>query len=137
MGQSAMKLMWRSIVWTMPVAAACIVVAVFVIGADGALGAAVGAAVVFVFFVSSPLVLGPVTAVSPHLSLVVAMTFFVTKAVALVAVMVVLVDDDGVGKNVHRGALGITLIVCTLALTVMQVRMATKSRQLLYDLDSE
>ena len=118
------------------VAVICMAVAGVTAGGRGVVGAAVGAIIVLLFFSSSPLALGPVIKVSPHLSLLVALVFFFTKIVALVALMVVLLDPEGIGKQLDKNALGGTVIVSTLAWTVFQIRAATKTRQPLYDLDS-
>lgn len=136
-GHSPVALMRRSILWTTPIALGCVLVSAAVAGLPGVFGAAIGAAVVFVFFMSSPLVLGPIATVSPQLSMVVALTFFGTKVIALVALVVVLLNPEGMGRHLHEGSLGGTLIVCTIALTAMQLLTAKRSRQPLYDLDSE
>lgn len=132
-----MNLVRKSLLPAFIVAIICMAVAGATVGEKGVVGAAVGAVIVLLFFASSPLVLGPVTKVSPHLSLLVAMIFFFTKVVALVAIMVVLLDPEGVGNHLDKAALGGTIIVSTLTWTVFQVRAATKSRQPLYDLDSD
>lgn len=132
-----MNLIRKSLLPALIVSLACVAVAGLTSGEKGVIGAAVGAVIVLVFFASSPLALGPVTKVSPHLSVLVALTFFFTKVIALVALMVVVLNPEGVGKHLDKGALGGTIIVCTLAWTMFQVRAATRSRQLLYDLDSD
>lgn len=132
-----MNLVYKSLLPAFIVAIICMAVAGATVGEKGVVGAAAGAVIVLLFFASSPLVLGPVTKVSPHLSMLVAMIFFFTKVVALVAIMVVVLDPEGVGKHLDKGALGGTIIVSTLTWTVFQVRAATKSRQPLYDLDSD
>lgn len=131
-----MNLIGKSLLPAFVVAILCMAVAGLTVGEKGVVGAAVGAVIVLLFFGSSPLALGPVTKVSPHLSMVVALAFFFTKVVALVALMVVLLDPEGVGRHLDKGALGGTVIVSTLAWTVFLLRAATKSRQPLYDLDS-
>lgn len=132
-----MNLALRSLVPALVVSALCVVVAGVVAGGDGAAGAAVGAGIVVVFFASSPLVLGPVTKVSPHLSVAVALTFFLTKVVALLALFVVLIAPDGPGRHLDSKSLGSTVIVCALTWSFLQIWSATKSRQPLYDLDSD
>lgn len=112
----------------------CAVVAGVSVGGPGVFGAVVGGAVVCMFFVSSPAALGPITKVSPHLSLLVAMTFFLTKVIALVALFTVLFDRDGVGSHLDSGSLGGTVIVTTLAWTFLQIRAARRVRVPLYDL---
>ncbi|MDQ3157691.1 MAG: hypothetical protein M3Q98_13365 [Actinomycetota bacterium] len=132
-----MNLVRKSLLPAFVVAIICMAVAGATVGQKGVVGAAVGAVIVLLFFASSPLALGPVTKVSPHLSVLVALTFFFTKIVALVALMVVVLDPGGVGKHLDKAALGGTIIVSTLAWTVFQIRAATRSRQPLYDLDSD
>lgn len=132
-----MILVRKSLLPAFVVAVICMAVAGVTAGGKGVVGAAVGAIIVLLFFASSPLALGPVTKVSPHLSLLVALVFFFTKVVALVALMAVLLDPEGVGKHLDKFALGGTVIVSTLAWTVFQIRTATKTRQPLYDLDSD
>jgi len=112
----------------------CALVAGLSVGGAGVLGAVVGGVVVCVFFMSSPAALGPITKVSPHLSLLVAMTFFLTKIVALLALFTVLFDRDGVGSHLNTGSLGGTVIVTTLAWTFLQIRAARRVRVPLYDL---
>lgn len=132
-----MNLVRKSLLPALVVAVICMAIAGATAGGKGVIGAAVGAIIVLLFFASSPLALGPVTKVSPQLSVIVALVFFFTKIVALVALMVVLLDPAGVGKQLDKNALGGTVIVSTLAWTVFQIRAATKTRQPLYDLDSD
>jgi ATP synthase protein I len=123
-----------TIPWVLGVVLVCSVVAGVAEGRDGVLAALVGGAVVCAFFVSSPLALGPVTKVSPHLSLLVAMVFFVTKVVALVAVFTVLLDRGGLGAQLDRKSFGLTVIVTAVGWTFLQIRAARRQRVPLYDL---
>jgi ATP synthase protein I len=120
--------------WAVPVVVACAVVSALSAGVDGLIGALVGGVLVCVFFVSTPLALGPIATTVPHLSLVAAMMFFATKILALLALMTILLDPDGIGRHVHEGSLGGTVIVTTLLWTVLQVRASRRTRQPLYDL---
>lgn len=124
----------KTAVWVLPVVVACAVVAGVGVGTDGALGALVGGAIVCFFFASSPLALGPITKVSPQLSLVAAMMFFVTKVVALFVLFAVLQDSRSVRDHVDAKSLGVSVIVTTLAWTVFQIRTATRQRLPAYDL---
>lgn len=132
-----MNLIAKSWLPALVVSLVCMAVAGIAVGGAGVAGAAAGAVIVSVFFASSPLVLGPILKVTPHLSVSVALTFFFTKVVALVALLYVVVNPDGAGKNIDANALGGTVIVCTLVWTVLQIRAATKSRTPMYDLDSD
>ncbi|MBC7632470.1 hypothetical protein [Aeromicrobium sp.] len=129
-----MSLLRHSVLPALGVTLVCAVVAAFVVGAQGVGGALVGGVMVCVFFASSPIVLGPISKVSPHLSLAVAMTFFLTKIIALVALMTVLLDPEGLGRHLDRKALGVTVIVTTLAWTFLRVLASTRERVPLYDL---
>ncbi|MRJ76735.1 hypothetical protein GEV29_09320 [Aeromicrobium sp. SMF47] len=120
---------------TLVVTALCAVVAGLREGGDGVAGALVGGVIVCLFFASSPAALGPVTKVSPHLSLIVAMMFFLTKVIALLALFSVLFDRDGVGAHLDGRSLGATVIVATLAWTFLQVRASQRARIPTYDLD--
>lgn len=132
-----MNLIRRSLLPAVVVAVVCMTVAGIAGGGKGVTGAVIGAVIVALFFASSPLALGPVTKVSPHLSVVVALMFFFTKVVALLALMIVVLDTKGIGKHLDERALGITVIISTLAWTFAMVRASTKVRLPLYDLDSE
>lgn len=129
-----MTLLRTNILPALAITAVCAVVAAFTAGADGVWGALVGGAMVCVFFASSPMTLGPITKVSPQLSLAIAMTFFLTKVIALVALMSVLLDADGLGQHLDRRALGVTVIVTTLAWTFLAIRASQRVRLPLYDL---
>ncbi len=132
-----MSLIRGSLLPALIVGAVCIVVAGIAAGAKGVTGAAIGVVIVGLFFASSPLALGPVTKVSPHLSVMVALTFFFTKVIALVALMVVVLDAKGIGKHLDEQSLGITVIVSTLAWTFAMVRASTRSRLPMYDLNAK
>jgi ATP synthase protein I len=131
-----MSLVRSAIIPTLALTAVCAVVAGLVSGETGVYGAIVGGVIVCVFFASSPLALGPVTKVSPQSSVLVAMVFFLTKVVALVALFVVVLGPDGIGDHVDDAALGMTVIVTTLAWTALQIRAARHTRQPLYDLSN-
>lgn len=113
----------------------CMAVGTYLAGGPGLAAAAIGTAVVFVFFASTPLALKGPTAVAPGLAMVLALLFFATKVFALVAAMTVVLDPDGIGANVDTQVLGATLIASTLVWTFLQIRAATKTREPLYDLD--
>lgn len=111
----------------------CIIVGGVTSGGKGAVGALLGALIVAGFFASSPAMLGPITKVSPHLSLLVALTFFFTKVIALVALMIVILDRNGIARHLNKSVLGATIIAMTLVWTFSMVRASTKSRQPYFD----
>lgn len=117
--------------------AVCALVAGIAVGRDGALGAAVGGLLVCVLFLSNPVALGPVTKIVPQASVLVALAFFTTKVLVLVAALSILLDDEGLGRHVDATALGVTVIVTTLAWVGLLIRAARRRRQPLYDLRSE
>lgn len=116
------------------VAGVCTGVAALLRGADGALGAAVGGAVAIAFFASTHAVLGPMTRMAPGLSMLVAMMFFATKMLGLLAVLVVLLDPDLLGAHVDEPSLGASVLAVALTVTVARVVAHRRNRQLLYDL---
>lgn len=116
------------------VAGVCTAVAAVLRGGEGALGAAVGALVAIVFFASTHAVLGPMTRLAPGLSMLVALMFFATKIVGLLAVLVVLLDPDLLGARLDEASLGATVLAVALTVTVGRVVAHRRNRQLLYDL---
>lgn len=130
-----MTLLRTNVLPVLAITAGCAVVAAFTAGTSGVWGALAGGLMVCVFFASSPMTLGPITKVSPQLSLAIAMTFFLTKVIALVALMSVLLDANGLGEHLDKRSLGVTIIVTTLAWTFLAIRAAQRVRQPLYDLD--
>lgn len=115
----------------------CVVVGGVTNGGKGIVGALLGAVIVAVFFASSPAMLGPITKVSPHLSVVVAVTFFFTKVFALVALMVVVFDPNGIGAHFNKAVFGASIIAMTLVWTFSMVWASTKSRQPYFDLTED
>lgn len=117
------------------VAALALVVAALLRGSTGAYGALAGTVVVLVSFSSTHLVLGRTRHLPPELTLVIALALYVLKVVAL-AVVFVLLDVAGfLGDPLHRGALALTVICCTLAWTAAEIWAAVHSRQPRLDLD--
>lgn len=132
-----MNLIRGSLLPTAVLSVLCIVVGGVARGGDGVVGALLGVVIVGAFFASTPMAIGPVIKVSPQLSMLVALMFFLTKVIALVALMVVVLDSDGIGRHLNEKVLGATIIVMTLGWTLSMVRASTKSRQPLFDLDAE
>lgn len=116
------------------VTAVCAVVAGVREGGDGVLGALLGGLLVVLFLGSSPWVIGPVAQRSPALSLPFALALFLTKVVAAIIVLYVLVDPDGAGRFVHAPSLGATAVLASLTWTSLQVRAFLRGRVPTYDL---
>lgn len=127
----------RSVVLPVSVVAlVCAGVAGAVVGADGALGAALGGLLVVLFLASSPWMLGPVARRSPALSLPFALALFATKIIAAIVVLYVLLDPDGAGAHVDSRSLGATAVVSSMVCTSLQIRAFLRNRTPTYDLDN-
>ena len=111
------------------------VVATIVTGTDGTLGALAGGVVVVAFLGSTPLLLKPVVRASTTFSPVAALGFFTVKAVAVVALLVLLFDVGGVSDHVDRTSLGLTAMAVSLAWTAAQTVAFRRDRTPTYDLD--
>ena len=111
------------------------VVAAVLAGMDGALGALAGGVVVVAFLGSTPLLLKPVVRASTTFSPVAALGFFTVKAVAVVALLVLLFDVGGVSDHVDRTSLGLTAMAVSLAWTAAQTVAFRRDRTPTYDLD--
>ncbi|WP_157805046.1 hypothetical protein [Mumia flava] len=119
------------------VAVVCVVVAAVAAGLSGALGALVGAGVVLVFFGVTATVLPPLTEQASGNALLVALLLYGTKILLLLLGAVVLARSGVLGDQIDAAALGLTVIACTLAVTVIEIVAATRSRTPLYDLGEE
>lgn len=103
-------------------------------GAPAAVGAALGAGVVLVFFGTGAVVVNAVATVSPAASLLVALLTY-TLEVALVALTLTALERSGlVGDTVDRAWLGGAVIAATLVWLVAHIVSATRARMPLYDL---
>ena len=111
------------------------VVATIVTGTDGTLGALAGGVVVVAFLGSTPLLLKPVVRASTTFSPVAALGFFTVKAVAIVALLVLLFDVGGASDHVDRTSLGVTAMAVSLAWTAAQTLAFRRNRTPTYDLD--
>ena len=103
-------------------------------GPSAAAGAAIGFAMVLVFFGTGAVVVNAVAAVSPVTSLLVAMLTY-TLQVVLVALVLTALDRSGVLDGaVDRTWAGVAVIAATVGWLVSHILSATRSRQPLYDL---
>lgn len=113
-----------------------VALAASVTGAPGAAGAALGAAMVLVFFGFSGLVVNVVASVSPSASLLVALLTY-TLQVVLVGLVFVAVQRSGdLGTTVDENWAGGVVIAATVVWLTTQVICAVRARQPLYDLPS-
>ncbi|MGH1562269.1 hypothetical protein [Mumia sp. DW29H23] len=113
---------------------ACVAVAAVVAGGPGALGALIGAVVVLAFFGATFAVLRPLTRPATGGTMLAALMLYGTKILLLVAAAVALSRSGLLGDPIDAQALGVTVIVCTLVVTGLEVVAATSSRTPVYDL---
>ncbi len=103
-------------------------------GAPAAAGAAVGFAMVLVFFGAGAALVNAVASISPAMSLLVALMTYVLQVV-LVAVVFAALDRSGaLDGTVDRAWAGGAVIVGTLVWLASHIISVTRSRQPLYDL---
>lgn len=114
-----------------------VIVATITHGASGLLGALAGGALVVVFLGSTPLLLTPMVAASPVLSMPAALGFFTVKAATAAVVLLVLFDVAGMSEIVSRPALGFTALAASLVWTVAAIVAFRKDRTPIYDLRDE
>lgn len=113
---------------TTVVALATMCAAALVSGSAGAVGAAIGAAVVLVFFGFGAVTVGAVAAVSPAASLPVALLTYVLQVVAVAVVFTALRRSGALGTSVEAGWVAAALIISTLVWSAAHLRAATRPR---------
>lgn len=116
------------------VAVVAVAVSTAAAGSAGLWGSLLGVGLVAGFFGLSLYVLGVTRTADPLLVLLVALALYGAKVVALGVAFLALNLADLVGDPFHRGALGLTVIACTLSWTVGEIVGATRHREPLYDL---
>lgn len=119
------------------VGAAAVVLGASVSGTSAAAGAAIGAAMVCLFFGFGAVVLGVVARVAPETSLLIALLTYLLKVVAIGLVFVALTRSGALDRGIDGQWLGGAIIVCTLVWIAAQVIATVRSRQLIYDLPCE
>lgn len=122
---------------TAVVTAVCAVVAALLAGGAGALGAVLGGLVVVLFLGSTPVVLEPLVAASPQLSLGVAVAFFGTKTVAATLALLLLFDVGGIADSVDAASFGLTAALVSVVWTVLQIVAYRNHRVPTYDLGDQ
>lgn len=106
-------------------------------GSSAAAGAAVGTAIVVLFFALGALVLDVVAGLVPALSLLVALLTYTLKVVLVGLVFVALSRSGLLEGTIDARWLGATVIAGTLVWLVAQIVTSVRTRQPLYDLPSE
>lgn len=112
---------------TIVVGAVAVGVAAAARGAEGTWGALVGSGLVLGFFTATHLVLERTRALPPELTLVIALGLYTVKVVALALTFVLLSGLDLLGEPLHRAALALSVISCTLTWTGAEVRAAVRT----------
>lgn len=116
------------------VSAVCVGVATWAVGESGLWGSLLGAGLVLVFFSMSLVALGATARLDPTLTLLIALALYTAKIIALAVAFVVLNGAGLMGDPFDRTALGVTVIVCTLVWTILEIVASVKHREPLYDL---
>lgn len=118
-----------------PVGLLMVVLGALASGSPGAAGAAVGAALVCVVFVSGTAVVGLVSTVAPGASLLVALLTYTLQVLAVALVYLGLSERGALDGPVDPRWLSAAVIACTLVWTVAQIVVSVRARQPIYDLD--
>ncbi len=132
-----MRLVRTSLPAALVVVAVCVVVSAVLAGRQGALGAGVGGLLVCGLFLMNPPALGPVTKVMPQVSLPVALLFFLTKVLLVLALLTLLLDPDRLGASIDDMALVLSVVVLTLTWVGLLVRDHARRRIAVYDLPDD
>ena len=117
------------------VVAAAFVVALGTItaGSAAASGAAIGSALVLLFFGSGALVVNAIASVSPAASLLVALLTYALEVLALGAVFMALRRSGALAGTVDGDWVGVVVIAGTLVWLAAQIIAEVRSRQPIYD----
>jgi ATP synthase protein I len=123
-----------SLVVTLLIGTAAAVVGAFAAGTPAVLGAAIGTAMVCVFFATGAFVLDVVATLAPAASLLIALLTYTLKVVLVGLVFVALNRSGLLDDAVDARWLGGTVIAGTLAWLVAQVVASTRVRIPVYEL---
>lgn len=114
---------------TLAVGVVAVVVALLLSGAKGALGAAIGTALVGVFFSISVVAVSYAARVSPQIMAIVAMVSYLIKVIAIMAMLATFRDTTAWNTR----AFAWSVVVCTLVWTAFEVRAFMKTKMLYVD----
>lgn len=111
---------------TLAVGLVCTLVAWAVTGVEGLLAASIGALLVVAFFATGrvPVFLAEQVAMEARFGVVLLVTTYVLRLVLVFAVLVLAADSD----RVHVSTLGVTLIVCTVTWSALQLAAVLRAR---------
>jgi len=107
----------RSAMLTAPVALLMIVLGAVLGGTKGLLGAALGVALVIVFFGVSVLVVGWAAKISPQAMMAAAVGTFLVKILVLIILLSIFQDSTAFNGKIF----GLTVIVCVIAYSAAQM----------------
>jgi hypothetical protein len=112
---------------TLAVGVVCALVAWAVNGADGLLAASIGALLVVAFFASGqvPMFLAGQVALEARAGVALLITTYLLRLVLVFAVLALAADSD----RVDGPTLGVTLIVCTVAWSVLMLAAVLRARR--------
>ncbi|HSE07121.1 MAG TPA: hypothetical protein VLB29_00530 [Nocardioidaceae bacterium] len=116
---------------------ALVVLAALVTGSPGAAGAGIGAAMVCLVFAFGAVTLGVVALVAPAASLLVALLTYTLQVVVVGLVYVGLSSGGALDGPVDPRWLSAAVIACTLGWITTQIVVSMRTRQPIYDLDSQ
>ncbi|MDQ3629506.1 MAG: hypothetical protein M3419_11995 [Actinomycetota bacterium] len=102
-------------------------------GPTGLWGALAGGLIVLAFFSSSAFVLTRTQRLDPALTLLVAMALYLGKILALLVTLVALDALGLLGDPLHRTALALAVVACTLTWSTAEVVTTLRRRQPIYD----
>lgn len=125
--QATRVVLRASVIPTVVVGILAVVVAYLAKGGNGALAAALGAAIVVLFFASGQYVLGRILSSNPQLVLSAGLLLYLTQIAVLFVLIALLKDATWLDPKVFA----ITVVVCTLTFTGMAV-LATQRTKVLY-----
>lgn len=111
---------------TVAIGVVAILVGLAVSGAGGAIGAAIGMAIVVVFFSIGQLILGSVLRNNPQMAMTVAMMTYLVKLGVLFVFIIVFADTTMFDTKVFAA----TVVVCTIAWTAAEVWVFSRTKVL-------
>jgi len=127
------RIAWRSAVVAAVAAAVMAALGFALGGSKGLLGAAIGVAVVALFFGISVLVVTRAARVSPQAMMVAALATYLVKILILIIVFGSLQDTTAFNPR----AFGLTVLVCVLAYSAAQVIWSMRLKMLYVEPDGE
>ncbi|MFI6501058.1 hypothetical protein [Nonomuraea typhae] len=118
---------------TLVVGAVAAIVAFFVAGGKGAIGALVGLALVAVFFSISVVAVSYAARISPHMMAAAAMVSYLVKVV----VIMVMLSTFGDTTAWNSQAFAWSVVACTIVWTAAEARAFIKTKMLYVDPDAK